>query len=341
MKEHGKDVPVTHVLIRGNAHIEGDAVDPAFVSVLSPPSPVIDVPEHGRSSGRRLALANWITSESHPLTARVMVNRIWQYHFGRGIVRSSNDFGFQGTLPTHPLLLDYLAKQFVDGGWKLKALHRKIMLSSTYCMGNGFSEHSYQKDPLNDLFWRFDMRRLTAEEVRDSILAVSGRLNRQKMHGPSVFTKLSKEVLAGQSIPGNGWGSSSAEDQLRRSIYIHVKRSLRVPIIQNFDGADTDSTCPVRFNTTQPTQALGMLNSELTNREAENFAQRITNDHSDLNNQIQAILQRVTQRKPDDADIAEGGELVRQWRAAGMSKEQSLKYYCLLAFNLNEFIFVR
>lgn len=341
VKERGKQVPDTHILIRGNAHVEGDVVEPGFVSVLSPPQAVIEAPPHGRSSGRRMALAKWITSPTHPLTARVMVNRIWQYHFGRGIVRSSNDFGFQGDQPTHPLLLDYLAKRFVDSGWRIKPLHRDIMLSSAYRMSNEFDELSYDKDPLNNLFWRFEMRRLTAEEIRDSILAVTGRLNRAKMFGPSIFTRLSTEVLQGQSMPGNGWGSSSQEDQLRRSIYIHVKRSLRVPIIENFDGADTDASCPVRFNTTQPTQALGMLNGQLTNREAEEFAGLMMQQHSDLRQQITDILERVTQRHPDQADVDEGVALVQRWRNEQMSDEQSLKYYCLLALNLNEFIFVR
>lgn len=143
-------------------------------------------------------------------------------------------------------------------------------------------------------------------------------------------------------MPGNGWGKSSPEDQLRRSIYIHVKRSMRVPIIENFDGADTDSTCPVRFNTTQPTQALGLLNGELTNREADEFAQLIEKEHSDLKDQITSILARVTQRQPDSDDVDEGIKLVEQWRAnEEMSDHQSLKYYCLFAFNLNEFIFLR
>ena len=341
VKERGKDVPATHLLIRGNPHAEGEQVEPGFVSVLSPPEPVIEVPEHARSSGRRLALANWITSSSHPLTARVMANRIWQYHFGRGIVRTSNDFGFQGDKPTHPMLLDYLASRFIENGWRMKSLHREIMLSQTYQMSNEFNPQSYAEDPLNNLIWRFDMRRLAAEEVRDSILAVTDRLNRKKMFGPSVFTKLSKEVLSGQSMPGNGWGNSSPEDRLRRSIYIHVKRSMRVPIIENFDGADTDSTCPVRFNTTQPTQALGMLNGELTNREAEEFAKLIAKNHKTLSEQVTAVLSRVTQRQPEKIDVKEGVELIKQWRTTEMSEHQSLKYFCLLAFNLNEFIFVR
>lgn len=339
--ESGAKVPETKLLIRGNPHVEGDTVEPQFVSVLSPPQPEIAPPVHGKSSGRRLALAKWITSEQHPLTARVMVNRLWQYHFGRGIVRSSNDFGFQGDRPTHPQLLDYLAQRLMDGDWKLKDLHREIMLSNTYQMSNQFNEQAYAQDPLNHLFWRFDMRRLTAEELRDSMLAVNGRLNRESMYGPSVFTKLSDEVLAGQSIPGDGWGNSSPEDQLRRSIYIHVKRSLRVPILSNFDAADTDATCPVRFNTTQPTQALGLLNGQFSNSEAAEFAKMIAAERAELRDQISGVLERVTQNSPRTEDVEEGVRLVENWRTSGLSNEQSLQFYCLLAFNLNEFVFVR
>ena len=340
--EHGPHSRPTNVLIRGNAAVEGDVVEPGFISVLSPPKPEIKTPKNGRSTGRRLALAKWITSPDNPLTARVMVNRIWQYHFGNGIVRSSNDFGFQGEKPSHPQLLDYLAKTFVEKGWRMKELHRLIMNSQTYKQSNQMNADAYAKDPLNKLLWRFEMRRLTAEEVRDSILAANGRLNRDKMFGPSVYTKLSREVLAGQSIPGSGWGKSPLEDQLRRSIYIHVKRSLRDPILANFDVADTDTSCPVRFNTTQPTQALGLLNSQFTNSEAREFAKEIAAKHTDLREQVTAILSRVTQKTPLTKDVDEGVALIEKWRNSDeLSDEKTLSFYCLFAINLNEFIFVR
>ena len=339
VKEHGDLAPPTRVLIRGNPHVAGDEVQPSFISVLSPPAPKI-VPRRN-SSGRRLALANWITSPEHPLTARVMANRIWQHHFGRGIVKSSNDFGFQGSKPTHPKLLDYLASEFVENGWSIKKLHRLILLSSTYQMSNEFNQLCYDADPLNDLLWRFEMRRLTAEELRDSILAVSGRLNAAKMYGPSIFTKLSKEVLAGQSMPGNGWGDSAEIDTRRRSIYIHVKRSLGVPLLQAFDAADTDTTCPVRFNTTQPTQALALINSEFTNAEANEFAKEVARRNEDALSQVVEVLTRVTQREPTQSEIEQGLELIRGWiDEDAVSHEQALAFFCLTAFNLNEFVFV-
>ena len=341
VNEHDTTPPQTHVMIRGNAHAKGDPVDPAFISVLSPPEPEISPVPGNNSSGRRLALAKWIASPGHPLTSRVMVNRIWQHHFGRGIVRTTNDFGFQGTKPTHPELLDWLAAEFVEDGWSVKNMHRLIMNSRTYKMAYVKNDSASTVDPLNDLFWRFDMRRLTAEEIRDSILAVSGRLNKKKMYGESVFVKLSQEVLEGQSMPGAGWGKSSVEDQLRRSIYIHVKRSLQVPLLAAFDVADTDTTCPVRFNTTQPTQALHLLNSEFTNDEAEEFAKIIKDQFGTTEDQVREILTRVTQRDPTSAEVSQGLELIEQWQTQdGLSDDQALKYFCLVAFNLNEFIFV-
>ena len=341
VKEHERDPPESYVMIRGNAHVRGKKVEPAFVSILSPPKPEIKPLSNKKSSGRRLALAKWIISPDHPLTARVIVNRIWQHHFGRGIVRSANDFGFQGTLPTHPALLDWLADEFVKRGWSLKKMHKLILMSSTYRMNGKFNKSAYAVDPQNDLFWRFNIRRLTAEEVRDSILAVSGRLNVKKMYGPSIFPVLSREVLAGQSRPGDGWGRSSDEDVRRRSIYIHVKRSLRVPLLSNFDAADTDTSCPVRFNTTQPTQALGLLNSDFTNQESVKFAKIIADLHQDRRDQVKEILWRVTQREPKESEIQRGINLIKAWESEDrVDSKKALAFYCLLAINLNEFMFI-
>ena len=206
VKEDGPDAPDSFVRIRGNAAVKGDPVQPAFVSVLSPPSPVVAKPGHGQTSGRRLALANWIASPDNPMTARVMANRIWQYHFGRGIVRSTSDFGFQGTPPTHPKLLDWLATEFVKRGWSMKAMHRLIMTSSAYRMSSQLNSAAYEVDPANDRYWRFDLRRLTAEEIRDSILAVNGQLNSEKMFGPSVFTIQPARSLSGPVRPGQRLG---------------------------------------------------------------------------------------------------------------------------------------
>ncbi len=185
VKETGARPAETFLLIRGNPHAPGDRVEPGFPSVLSPPEPHIVKPVRGNSTGRRLALAEWIASPRNPLTARVMANRLWQYHFGRGLVRSSSDFGFQGTPPTHPELLDWLASELVAGEWRLKRMHKLIMTSAAYQMSSADNPRSLASDPLNDHFWRFDLRRLTAEEIRDSILAVNQSLNREALFGPS------------------------------------------------------------------------------------------------------------------------------------------------------------
>ncbi len=341
VKEHGSTAPRTHVLIRGNPHVPGEEVTPAFLSVLSPPEPQVSPPAHGESTGRRLALARWLTDANHPLTARVMANRIWQYHFGRGIVRSSSDFGFQGTPPTHPELLDYLASELVESGWKLKPLHRRLVLSASYRMSSEMNEAAYSQDPANDLFWRFDGRRLTAEELRDSMLAVNGSLTRDKMFGPSVYTQIPAEVLAGQSRPGSGWGNSSEEDRNRRSIYIHVKRSLVDPFLEAFDAADTDNSCPVRFVTTQPTQALALLNSEFVNHQAAVFADSLGQDTDKPEQQVRMALSRVLQRKPTKDEVQRGVALIdRLSTEYDLPPREALRNFCLVALNVNEFMYL-
>ena len=339
--ESGANAKEMHVMIRGNAHAKGDKVEPGFPTVLSPPEPAIETPADKNSTGRRLALANWITSPSNPLTARVMVNRIWQHHFGRGIVRSTSDFGFQGTTPTHPKLLDWLAVDFIEGGWKLKRMHKLIMMSDAYCMSSANNEHALSVDPLNDKFWRYNMRRLTAEEVRDSVLAVNGTLNKDKLFGPSIFPKLAPEVLHGQSRPGENWGDSLEEDLCRRSVYIHIKRSLPVPMMAAFDVADPDTPCAVRFNTVQPTQALAMLNSDFINEEAGTLADFArAKSAEDVTGQITAVLARVTQRQPTDGEIEKGTALVKSLRESGTDEKKSLQLFCVVALNLNEFLFI-
>ena len=342
VKEDGSKLPETHVLIRGNAHVEGDLVTPGFLSVLSPPEPDIVPPKSGESTGARLAFAKWVIDPQHPLTARVMANRLWQFHFGRGIVRTTSDFGFQGTPPTHPELLDWLASEFVARGWQMKSMHRLIMTSAAYQMSSRYNEAAYAADPENNLFWRFDMRRLTAEEIRDSVLAVSGSLNLETMYGPSVFSELAPEVLAGQSRPGDGWGTSSESDRVRRSIYIHVKRSLKDPVLANFDSADTDFTCPVRFVTTQPTQALGMMNGKFTNQQAEVLAKRATLvAPDDLGGQVSMVLEQTTQRMPRQAEIDRGTAFILDLQEnEHLPAAEALRCFCLLALNTNEFIYL-
>jgi mono/diheme cytochrome c family protein len=336
----------TFVLLRGNPQAQGDRVDPAFPAVLiaaNTKPPELPPRRSGRdSSGRRKVLADWIASPNNPLTARVMVNRVWQYHFGRGLVRSSSNFGYMGSPPTHPELLDWLASEFVKNGWKLKTLHRLIVTSSTFRMSSQPASDLSTKDPENDWLSHFDLRRLTAEEVRDSILSVSGNLNLKKTQGPSIYPVIPREVLAGQSVPGRNWEKSSPEDAASRSVFVHIKRSLAVPLLAAFDSADPDSPCPVRFSTTQPAQALALINSTFANEQAAVFAQdlrrSVGNDNAAC---VKAALARVLQRTPTTREIARGVKFLDDnLQQENVAADEALRRFCLLALNLNEFVYL-
>ena len=337
----GKQTP-THILRRGNPHLVGREVKPAFPEVLNPPAVDIPpVPEDAKPSGKRRILAEWVTNAENPLTARVMVNRIWQHHFGRGIVRSTNDFGQLGTSPTHPELLDWLASEFIATGWRLKAMHKLIMTSNAYRMSAQSNSRCVQQDANNDLFWRFDMRRLTAEEIRDTVLWITGKLN-FKMGGPSIFPELPKEVLATSSRPRSVWGQSPPEEANRRSVYVKVKRSLLVPILNQFDQANTDSTCPVRFSTTVPTQSLTMLNGNFINDQALAFANRMRWEGGvTAEDRVRFGLRLVLCREPESSEVQQALTFMQELQQhEGVSPEVALDRFALLALNLNEFIFL-
>lgn len=342
VKETPGELPPVFVLQRGNPGSTAEQVQPGFPAVLSPPEPQLLPSHNAHTSGRRLALARWITSPANPLTARVMVNRIWQYHFGRGLVRTASDFGFQGQAPTHPELLDWLASEFIARGWSVREMHRLIMSSAVYQFSSAGNPVALASDPLNDAFWRFDMRRLSAEEIRDSILATSGALNLQKMFGPSVYSEIPDEVKAGQSRPGSGWGKSASEDEFRRSLYIHIKRSLKDPLLENFDAADTDQTCPVRFATTQPSQALGLLNSDFSQQQAARFAQRLDQLNLPTDSQwLQAAVACLLQRNATDSELQLLTGLLQQLQTQEqLTPQQSRRAVCLTLLNLNEFLYL-
>ncbi len=346
VQEYGAEPQPMHIHVRGSAHAPGKEVAPAFPGVLLASfEPVAaSIPEPGKgqsSSGRRLALAKWIASRENPLTARVMANRIWQHHFGRGIVPSTSDFGVLGEDPTHPELLNWLAAEFMDQGWSIKTMHRLIMTSEAYQRASTPSEIALAKDPTNRLFWRFDMRRLTAEELRDSILAVSGMLNPEQ-GGPEVFPPLPEAVLATASRPGKGWPTSKGDDAYRRSIYIHVKRSLRVPILVDHDQADTDNACAVRFTTTVPSQALCLLNGEFTNQQAHHFADRILKEGGNtLEEQIRYGLRLALQRDPSQGQVDACLEMCSRLETeANLDAEALVDRFALMTLNLNEFLYL-
>lgn len=331
-----------HVLARGNPRLKGDVAPPAFLEVLG--DTTANIPENystNASSGKRRYLAEWITSPDNPLTTRVLVNRVWQHHFGRGLARTSSDFGSIGEAPTHPELLDWLATNFMENGWSLKKLHKTILQSSTWQMSSAPNDAAYKVDPLNNLFWRYNMRRLTAEELRDSIINLTGKLN-LKMGGPSITPPMPKEVLATASRFGAGWnGLKGPEHDSRRSVYVKVKRSMKMPLLINHDMADTDAPCAVRFNTTVPTQALTLLNSELINQAAADFAQRLQNSAKTPKEQVREAFKIALCREPKASEVDAGVAMINDIKkSSGISDEQALERFALLTLNLNEFVFL-
>ncbi len=339
VSELGTQPPPSFVHLRGSVHAKGPRVEPGFPSMLGAAAPV-HAAATSHSSGRRTALAQWIVDPANVLTWRVLANRLWQHHFGRGLVRSSNDFGRLGDLPTHPELLDWLATEVLARGQSLQAMHRLLVTSSTYRMSCDAAPLPLAADPLNDLFWRFDRRRLTAEEVRDSILAVTGTLQ-MELGGPSVYPPMPKDVLATASRPDEAWGESTPQQAARRSLYVHVKRSLAEPLLASFDRADTDASCPVRFATVQPTQALTMLNGDFAQGQATLLAARLQREAADLRARLQLGLALVTQRDPRGPDVdrllALAADLQRDH---GRSEAEALQRCCLVLLNCNEFLFL-
>jgi hypothetical protein len=351
--------PDTHILARGNPHVPGAKVEPGFPHVLgSPDPPIPQAKSDARTAGRRRLLADWIASPDNQLTARVIANRLWQHHFGRGIVRTTNDFGKLGEKPTHPELLDWLASEFVNpspsprsrgegrgegsaDAWRMKRMHKLIMLSAAYQMSSRDDADGHGADPANDLFWRFDPRRLTAEELRDSILAVNGTLN-PKMGGPSIYTEVPYTVLHTSSQPDKVWGKSPPEEQARRSVYIFVKRSLLEPVLNTFDIPDPDSSCAVRFATTVPTQSLTSLNSEFFNKQARLLAERLRKEAGErTEDQLRLGLRVVSLRQPTDAEIRRCQKLFGDLKQHdGLSVEAAMNAMCLMLLNLNEFVYL-
>ena len=280
MVDIGADAPPTHTLKNGNVQAKGELVRPGFLSILDPSDATIKRPEGMNSTGRRTSLAGWLTDPANPLPARVIVNRIWHNHFGRGIVATPGDFGRMGAKPSHPELLDYLATYFVQNGWSLKKMHRLILLSNTYRESADDQPKAAAVDLENTLLWRYNRRRMEAEAVRDSMLFVSGLLNGQ-MGGPGVFPPVPKGVITELSATAVAGGWQTEKDPVqanRRSVYIFVRRNLRYPMLQEFDSANTFESSHVRTNTVTASQSLDLLNSDLMLEWAKAFAARVLGD---------------------------------------------------------------
>jgi hypothetical protein len=265
------------------------------------------------------------------LTARVMANRVWQWHFGEGIVPTPNDLGVNGEPPSHPELLDWLAAEFIASGWNLKHLHRLIVLSNTYQMSSAWNKEAARVDPKGRLRWRWTQHRLQAEAVRDSVLAVSGRLNPER-GGPSVYPPLPEAVLQGQSRPGLGWGNSDEGQASRRSIYIYVKRSLAVPELELLDSPDTTCSCEKRPVSTTAPQALTFLNGAFMRQQARHFADRLRKEAGDLpREQIRRAFELALCRPVREEELRLSVDFLAR---------QSLEAFCLALLNTNEFAYV-
>ena len=333
---------------RGSVHAEGDEV-PMVLPTVFTAGAIINGPnleaqkvqyKKTKTTGRRLAVAQWLSNKKNPLTARVMVNRLWQHCFGIGLVPSANDFGLLGESVSNQALLDWLAVEFMDSGWDIKHILRLMMTSSTYQMSVQANAEALAIDPNNRLHWRHNARRLTAEEIWDTLLLVQGKLNHE-LGGESVLPKMPEAVLAGSSRPDIAWPETVGDAANRRAVYIAVKRSIQLPLLASFDAPQRDATCPTRFATTVPTQALTMLNSERVNTAAKEFAADLVSLHKDLDTQITAAFKRALGRLPTIQEKQSLLELSDELNSIyNVSLSNLLERICLILLNLNETIYL-
>jgi hypothetical protein len=327
--DYAKLEPV-HVLARGNPDNKGDQVAPRPLGVLLPdgaPELAADTPNPRRQ------LVDWVLAPDNPLTARVIVNRVWQYHFGRGIVATPNDFGRMGMRPTHPELLDYLANQFVASGWHFKALHRQILMSNAYRQSYRTPQFdaAQQKDPSNKLLWHYARRRLEAEEIRDAALAVAGKLN-LTMGGRGVITPVDPDLLILAYKPSQWQVAPDEQEHYRRSVYLFAKRNLRLPLMEVFDGPDMQISCPRRESSTHAPQALELLNGAFTNQMAGLLAERLQREAgASVAKQVDLAYRLAAGRAPN----AKEKQLAVQFL-----KTQPLREFALAMLNVNAFLYV-
>jgi hypothetical protein len=281
------------VQLKGDPEHPGKEVPRRFPTVLGGQA----LPPGVKGSGR-LELARWLTDPANPLTARVMVNRIWQYHFGKGLVQTPSDFGTRGRPPTHPQLLDYLARRFVAEGWSIKAMHRLILLSRTYQLSGRDDEANARIDAGNDFLWRFARRRLDAESIRDTLLAVSGALDRSP-GGPHPFPAPATWNFT-QHNP-----FKAVYDSDRRSVYLMTQRIQRHPFLALFDGADTNASTAERVTSTTPLQALYLMNDPFVHAQARKFAARLLAERADDAARLDRAYALALGRLPSDAERSE------------------------------------
>jgi hypothetical protein len=314
----------THVLRRGDAMHPGPKVGPSGIAAVLP---ALVLPAETPERERRIALARWIGDPANPLPARVMVNRVWHQHFGQGIVSTPSDFGFNGGPPSHPELLDWLAREYMAGGWRLKPLHRLIVTSATYRQSSRLDARAQAIDNQDRLLWRMRPRRLEAESLRDAILTCSGRLD-TAMGGPgyNIWEKNTNYVAVYQPRLELG------PDTFRRMIYQFKPRSQQDPTFGAFDCPDAALVAPRRNSSTTALQALNLLNSRLVLQQAESFARRLRDEAgSDASRQAERGFALAFGRAPSAAERAAAAALINSHGAAS---------FCRALYNANEFVFV-
>ncbi len=341
-----REPPALKVLKKGDVHRPIQEVACSGLSSVSGTPAAFEAPSaDSKTSLRRLQLAKWIASPSNPLTARVLVNRLWLHHFGEGIVRTPDNFGFLGNRPTHPELLDWLAEEFIRSGWKLKAMHKRIVMSQTYRQSSIHPDQATynQRDAGNVYWWRAQRRRLDAEQLRDTILQCSGRLD-TRMGGPSFHAPISHEALEGLSMKSGAYKASPDDQTRRRSIYMFVKRSLAVPMMTVFDTCDTTAPTGRRDVSIVAPQALTLLNNEWVQQECHAMAGRVVRQAWSIPDRIDQAWQMILGRLPIESEKAYALAFMQDWHARLTAEEGSDQIawaiLCHTLVNTNEFIYL-
>ncbi len=331
-----KAISVSYLWIRGDHRRQGPEVQPQFPRVLANAGNSTGVDS---TAGRRLALAKWLTARDQPLTARVMVNRLWQHHFGRGLVPTPSDFGLVGEPATHPELLDWLAAELMESGWQLKPLHRLMLTSSTYrlaavpAQGDDWGK-LLKADPTNELLGRMPRRRLEGESIRDALLAIAGTLN-LKRGGPGVTPPLPPEVAS--TLLKNQWPVTKDESEHnRRSIYLFARRNLRLPLLEVFDKPDSNLSCSRRDQTTIAPQALHLLNSPFARTRAAEFAKRVVASAETETLRIELVYLLALGRLPSKEEVT----ACQLFLANDTDPLSAWTNLCHAMLNLNEFVYI-
>ncbi len=334
-------VPVTRVKIRGEYDNLGEAVQAGFPSLITghqkPALIRLDPFKRWPTRSRRMALAKWIASRDNPLTARVMVNRLWHWHFGQGIVKTPSDFGKLSDGPSHPELIDWLAHEFVKSKWSIKAMHRLMVTSATYRQSSGHANPKAEAaDPDNSLFWKFRRQRLSGEMLRDAILATSGRLNPEQF-GLPIFPPLPGGIEQAVKFNNSKWNTQYGPENRKRSIYIYQQRTLTMPFLQNFDALVCDESRPRRRASVTPLQALAMYNGHLVNEEAPHLAKRIRQKAGeDVTAQIDWGFLFCFSRHADADELAK----LKAFMKSAVREGDPLVRLCRVLINSNEFAYL-